>query len=204
MAPEQPMSTRNTSETSTAGMSASGTVTTVTDLTDTTIATIDMTTATIDIVGAASLGRLDLIKNFSNATKVEIQSAFMTACEFGRTQVVEFLLDKGADMRGQDGNGQTGLHSAALAGHVHTVKLLLERRAPLEVQNVWGGTVLGNVLWGAIHHDPNVDYVPIVEMLINAGAKVPPEFLTWWRAQDPLVASAKPRIEELLRRGLQL
>jgi len=123
----------------------------------------------------------------------------MSACEFGRTEVVEFLLDKGADLRGQDGNGQTGLHSAALAGHVDTVKLLLERQAPLEVKNVWGGTVLGNVLWGAIHHDSNVNYVPIVEMLITAGANVRAEFLTWWREQNPLVGSAKSRVEELLR-----
>jgi ankyrin repeat protein len=158
--------------------------------------------ATIDIVGAASLGRLDLVRKFVNPTKAEIQSAFMSACEFGRTAVVEFLLDNGANLHAQDGNGQTGLHSAALGGHADTVKLLLERHAPLEVQNAWGGTVLGNVLWAAINHDPNVDYVPIVNMLVEAKARVEPEFLTWWRQQNPLVASAKSRIEELLRRAL--
>jgi Ankyrin repeats (3 copies) len=158
--------------------------------------------ATIDIVGAASLGRLDLVRKFVNPTKAEIQSAFMSACEFGRKPVVEFLLDHGADLHAQDNNGQTGLHSAALAGHADTVKVLLERHAPLEIQNVWGGTVLANVLWAAINHDPNVDYVPIVNMLVEAKARVEPEFLTWWRQQSPLDASAKPRIEELLGRPL--
>ena len=65
-------------------------------------------------------------------------------------------------------------------------KVLLQRRPPLEVRNNWGGTVLGNVLWAAFNHDPHADYVPIVEALIDAGAKVEPEFL--------------PAIEELRRR----
>ena len=158
-------------------------------------------TASIEIVGAASLGRLDLVKNFISATPAEIQSAFMSACEFGQTAVVEFLLERGVRLHAQDGNGQTGLHAAALAGHLDTVKLLLERHAPLELQNVWGGTVLGNTLWAAIHHDPHVDYVPIVKILVEAGARVAPEFLLWWRQQNPLVPSAKPPIEKLLSRG---
>jgi len=160
------------------------------------------------IEGAASLGRLDLVEKFfdeddqlkGNATKAQLQSALRCACEYGRTSVVEFLLNKGADLREQDGNGQTGLHLAALAGHLDTVKLLLERQAPLELKNVWGGTVLGNVLWAAVHHDPNVDYVPIVEAVLKAGAKVDPMFLIGWPRQNPLDPSAKAPIEELLRR----
>ncbi len=93
----------------------------------------------------------------------------MWACDFGRTAVVEFLVDKGADLGAQNQDGQTGLHVAALAGHLDTVKSLLNRHAPLEIENVWGGTVLSHVLWAAINHDPNVDYAPIVEALIRAG-----------------------------------
>ncbi len=159
------------------------------------------------IEGAAALGRLDLVKTFfdeegrlkGNATKAQMQSALRWACEYGRTGVVEFLLDRGTDLREQDGNGQTALHLAAFFGHLDTVKLLLKRQAPLEIKNAWGGTVLGNVLWAAVHHDPGVDYVPIVKAVLEAGAKVDPLFLTGWPGQNTLVPSAKARIEELLR-----
>jgi len=161
---------------------------------------------------ASALGRWDLVKAFlddderlgDGLMKGQIQSAFMWACEFGRTSVVEFLLDKGADTGAQNQNGQTGLHLAALSGHLDTVRLLLTRYAPLEVLNAWGGTVLTNVLWAAVNHDPNTDYSLIVEALIGAGANVEPDYLTWWRQQKPLLPSAKPRIEELLKRRLGL
>src|SRR5215510_8035747 len=134
-----------------------------------------------------------------NPTSRKVRSSRPSwACEFGRTNVVAFLLNKGADVAAQNENGLTGLHLAALGGHLNAVELLLKRRSPLEIENVWGGTVLGNVLWAAVNYDPNVDYVPVIETIISAGANVRPEFLTWWRKQNVLVPSAKSRIENLL------
>jgi hypothetical protein len=44
--------------------------------------------------------------------------------------------------------------------------------APLEVKNMYGGTVLGQALWSAAHGgDPDV-YLQITETLIAAGAKL--------------------------------
>src|SRR5437879_1717494 len=51
----------------------------------------------------------------------------------------------------KDNDGQTGLHLATLAGHIDTVKLLLSRGAPLEVENNWGGAVLSHALWAALN-----------------------------------------------------
>ncbi|HEY1239639.1 MAG TPA: ankyrin repeat domain-containing protein, partial [Bryobacteraceae bacterium] len=116
---------------------------------------------------------------------------------------VELLLEDGADVGGQDGNGQTGLHAAALAGQLEAVRALLQRQPPLELRNVWGGTVLENTLWASIHHDPTVDYAPVVEALIRAGANVHPEHLDWIRAQKLLFPASKPRIEELLHEALK-
>jgi ankyrin repeat protein len=150
---------------------------------------------------AAALGRIDDVKTLlaeKTWTKRQIQSAFMWACGFGRTSVVELLLEEGADLRDQDGNGQTGLHAAALAGHLETVRALLKRQPLLELRNVWGGTVLEHTLWASIHHDPTVDYAPVVEALIQAGAKVRREYLDWIRAQQILFPASKPRLEELL------
>ena len=56
--------------------------------------------------------------------------------------------------------------------------------------------MLNNVLWAAIKHDPNVDYTPIVEALIRAGAIVELGTQDWWRRQTPCF----PRRKRLLKR----
>jgi ankyrin repeat protein len=96
----------------------------------------------------------------------------------GRTGVAEFLLEQGVDPRSQINSGQTGLHYAAHAGHLETVKMLLERKVPLEVKNMYDGTVLGQALWSAFN-EPKPDHLPIIEALIAAGAKVEPDWNKW-------------------------
>jgi hypothetical protein len=156
------------------------------------------------LLAAAALGQIDRVWSFFAATskppKSEVQSAFMRACEFGRTDIVDYLLEQGADIALQDGNGMTGLHLAAGAGRLDTVKLLISRGAPLELKNVWGGTVLGSVLWFALNHDPTVDYGPIVEAVSDAGAHIEQGWGAWWRQQNPLFSSSKERIAQLLER----
>jgi hypothetical protein len=101
-----------------------------------------------------------------------MDTGFGWACLYGRTSVVEFLLEKGVDLRADENVGQTALHKAVIGGHLDLIKLLLERNAPLEAKNVYGGTVLGQAVWCVMHGDPGTDYVPIIEMLLGAGAKV--------------------------------
>jgi len=133
--------------------------------------------AHLDLAAAAGLGRLDLVQDFfaqhESATKEHLRDAFLYACAYGRNPVVEFLLTKGADTAAQDAQGQTGLHHAVIGGHAETVKLLLRHHAPLEVENRYGGTAVGQALWSAAHGgDPDL-YIAIIEALIGAGAKVP-------------------------------
>jgi hypothetical protein len=60
-----------------------------------------------------------------------------------------------------------------IGGQLETVKLLLWHNPPLEVENSYGGTVLGQALWSAAHGgDPDL-YVAILETLVEAGARVP-------------------------------
>jgi len=163
--------------------------------------------ARLDLEGAAGVGRLDVVESFFNedgslktsATKTQMDSGFFWACEYGRTRVVDFLLKKGADLRAGENTGLTGLHWAVVGGQLGTIRMLLERGAPLEVKNVYGGTVLGQALWSAINGDPGIDYVPIIKRLIDAGAEIPKGSLSWleYAGRSSVV---KARIAEVLRR----
>ncbi len=136
--------------------------------------------ARINLEAASALGRLDVVKTYldsdgtlSGATEAQKREAFFWACGYGEDAVVEFLLAHGADLTAQDSDGQTGLHWAAIGGHPSTVELLVHRKAPLEVKNKYGGTVLGQTLWSAAHGgDPNI-YEQIIETLLAAGAHLP-------------------------------
>lgn len=153
--------------------------------------------ARLNLEGAAGLGRLDVVKQHftedgrlrRKTTKKQVLMAFLTACSWGSDEVVEFLLGKGVDLGGHGGDGQTGLHCAAINGQLTTLKLLLKFKPPLEVVNVYGGTVLGQTLWSAAHGGDTKLYSEIIETLIAAGAKVPARHIP-----------VNPVIDELLRR----
>jgi len=66
------------------------------------------------------------------ATKEQLQRGFLWACMYGQYEVVEFLLEHGADLRDQSDTGGTGLHWAAGGAHLSIAQLLIERGAPLE------------------------------------------------------------------------
>lgn len=51
------------------------------------------------------------------------------AADFGQTEVVEYLISKGANVNAADKHGITPLLSACYEGHVSCAKLLLEKGA---------------------------------------------------------------------------
>ena len=57
------------------------------------------------------------------------------------------------------------------ADELGTINLLLKRGAPLEAQNVYEGTVLGQAQWCAENNDNGAAYAPIIAALVAAGAK---------------------------------
>jgi ankyrin repeat protein len=130
---------------------------------------------------AAGVGRLEVVKSFfkqdgslkANAAHKQMVAGFLWVCAYGRNEVVAFLMDRGCDLGAHDADGQTGLHWAAINGHLDTIELLLARGAALEVKNPFGGTVLGQTLWSAAHEADPDRYILIVETLFAAGAKAP-------------------------------
>lgn len=123
---------------------------------------------------AAGLGHLETVRTlFDNAMPEHRRDAFFWASEYGRNTVVEFLIEKGADLTAHRADGQTALHWAVIGGHPDTVELLLRHNPPLEQKNAYGGTVLGQALWSAAHGgDPKI-YIEILDALLAAGAQIP-------------------------------
>jgi ankyrin repeat protein len=142
----------------------------------------------LDLEGAAGVGRLDIVKSFvdedgslrDGATEAQRNAGFIWACEYGRTDVAEFLLERGvpADLKHR---GETGLHWAAYAGHPDIVQLLLAQNAPIDAgDDRFDGTPLGWALygWGNLPPGTNRDeYYEVVEGLVRAGAPVDPAWM---------------------------
>jgi len=149
--------------------------------------------APLDLEGAAGEGRPDVFKSFFNsdgsqkqtATSAQMKDAFTWACEYGRTDVVEYLLDRGIAV-GEllpRPHGQTGLHWAAHGGHVGTVKALLRRGAPVDVNDkTFDGTPLDWALHGWRKREADGaasnSYCDVVALLVAAGSPVDPAWLS--------------------------
>lgn len=128
--------------------------------------------APLDLASAAALGRLDVVSKLAaKATSADLTYAFVGACAYGTREVIEFLLDNGADLAGRAAGGQTGLHAAVITGRLAIIDLLLDRNAPLEIRNNFGGTVLGQAWWSAEHGGDPETYKRIIARLIERGAR---------------------------------
>lgn len=104
-------------------------------------------------------------------------SPLHTAASTGHTEVVQLLINKGADLCLTNQRGETALHFAAKWGYVEIVRILLEKDpTTVNMKNRGGETPLLAAVC-PVHHladDENV-YVlrrSVVSMLIEHGANV--------------------------------
>jgi hypothetical protein len=163
--------------------------------------------ARVDLEAAAGLGRLDLVQSFfddsgaapATTTNPQKERALLRACEYGRTPVVDFLLQHGVPLHAQADSGQSALHCSVIGGHLETIKLLLERGASLEDKNVYGGTALAQALWSAVHSDRGCEYLPVIDTLLKAGARIEAGTLKWLTEQTDALSLVREPIAELLR-----
>jgi ankyrin repeat protein len=147
-----------------------------------------------NIVAAASLGRLDLVKNWvvnkeklkpgvpfitvrwykvPRSAKAHTELALAWACRFQHAGIADYLLDMGVHAAAADPYKMTALHWAAANGMMDLIERLVKLRAPLEVENQWGGTVLNSTLHFALFQPTaGVDYPAVIETLLEAGADV--------------------------------
>jgi ankyrin repeat protein len=121
---------------------------------------------------------------------------------YGREEVAFFLLEHGADLRDSANSGGTALHWAAGAGYVSIVERLIQRGAALEEINKWGGTVLEQAAYGFEHSAREVNFAPVFETLLAAGARPIGRWLEWIEKVKNRSAVEKTQIKELfLRHG---
>lgn len=123
--------------------------------------------------------------------------AFAAACFLDHADAAEFLLDKGVDPYAGMRTGLAGFHYAASSGRLEVAKVLIDRRVPTEVENMYGGTVLGQALWSAIHEHTD-RHAEVVELLIEGGAYLWPETLEWWNEQEVPSFETKDRIAKAI------
>jgi len=86
------------------------------------------------------------------------------ACTYGRVEVVEILIERGADIEGKDDYGDTPLIEASASGRVEVVEILVERGADIEAKDYYGNTPL---LIASMD-----EHVEVVKFLIESGADI--------------------------------
>lgn len=101
----------------------------------------------------------------------EALEALTCAAFLGEDATLARLLRAGLNPTGGTATGMTALHCAASRGHASTTRLLLEHRAPLELRNRFGGTVLAQTVWSKLHEPMPGQDAALVELL-RAGADV--------------------------------
>jgi hypothetical protein len=158
----------------------------------------------LDLEAAAGVGRLDIVETFfdangrltPDATDEQMKDGFTWACEYGRSDVAEFLLQRGMDAAAKlKHHGQTGMHGAAYGGHADTVRVLLRHHAPVNVTDeTFEGTPLGWALYawaGGGPHAGDRRYYDVVKLLVAAGATVAEEWLNEDERGVPIAKSIR-------------
>jgi ankyrin repeat protein len=129
-----------------------------------------------------------LMDEFTEEDRRDILLAAASGC----TEGVQVMLDAGFDIDIQGDWGGSAVHHAAWHGQSETVGLLVARGANLELENQYGGTALDTAVWAVDHSGiKNVDYVPVIERLLDGGADV--------NAVRPF-PSGNERVDMLLRK----
>ncbi|XP_073993554.1 oxysterol-binding protein-related protein 1 isoform X3 [Rhodnius prolixus] len=94
-----------------------------------------------DLISASNEGKIELDINCKGISKSNLGwTPLHLASYFGHRDVVELLLDSGAEIDAVNDAGDTALHKAAFIGREDLVLLLVERNADVNVRNGEGRT----------------------------------------------------------------
>ncbi|OAQ89061.1 ankyrin repeat domain-containing protein 52 [Purpureocillium lilacinum] len=100
----------------------------------------------------------------ANETSSLGRSALFVACANGNIDVVDILLEKGADITIASNSGWTPMDVASYSGHAEVVKLLLEKGADITIADNNGRT--------PVHSASRNGHVKVVKLLLEKGAAI--------------------------------
>lgn len=128
-----------------------------------------------------------------------LAEALSCACMLGRTETARYLIDAGVDPYAGMRSWLAGPHYAVSSGHLDTVKMLLDKNIDLEVENKYGGTLLGQALWSAVN-EHKATHAEIIECLLEAGARIELGTIDWWIGQSVPSDETKQHVLVALQR----
>ncbi len=152
--------------------------------------------ASLKLVAACWLGDEAMVDSLRRSTQtfefsaVEKRQLAHAACQ-NNTSAVRLMLASGLPVDARSRHNATALHWSAWQGNAEIVRLLLQHNPPLEdAGNDFKSTPLGWAIHGSENswHPESGDYPKTVELLLEAGAKIPER------------SDGTPEVREVLRR----
>ncbi|MCC9628789.1 ankyrin repeat domain-containing protein [Blastopirellula sp. JC732] len=122
------------------------------------------------------------------ATRENETTALMRAARLGRADVIQDLLERGADPNRLNADKNPALWFACFSSSLKSIDLLIDAGADLDTQNVNGATSL---IYAA-----SAGKTDVVRRLLERGASTAPETLDGYTALD---SAASPPVLKLLR-----
>jgi ankyrin repeat protein len=94
------------------------------------------------------------------------RTVLLNAALYGNIELVEWVIEKGANINHTDKNGYSALHFAAQENHTNVVKFLIEKNISLDIQDKNGNTPA----WVTIMYWNGGKNFDILQALIDANA----------------------------------
>ncbi|MFC2141340.1 ankyrin repeat domain-containing protein [Acidobacteriota bacterium] len=130
-----------------------------------------------------------LLEKYSDMKNVKDTGGWtLLHATYNSRELVEYLIENGADINARSDGQWTPLHNQAYKGSLDSVELLLQHGADIEAKTSFGHTpLLSSIRW---------DRVEVTELLLKKGANVNP---TTELGRTPLIISAIEGNLELVR-----
>jgi len=163
---------------------------------------LTITASAEEIVEAAKNGDLGKVKTIlaqdpskMNALDEEKYTPLHWACMRAHWDVAEYLIENGADVSVQGGDGGTVMNWAVHHDNVKIIKLMIDKGAKLNIQNQWGITELHTAIWRG--------NIQVVEYLLDQGSDPLIKTNEGWTAMHYAFRSGHDNVIALLeKRGL--